>query len=193
MHNKRLLLYIPILLVIVVGIFGLYEFKLQQLVNEGVSISNEQCKVYAFLDIQNKIFQESTKALLNSNKQEYLKKLDEYFKSSKQSVSKQKQWLFVQKNYINKWDYNLLPSQIQKLVRMRYEYWRKDTDAQQALIDSYNLYTINNNLSDDMAMRSLQLNKERDAMLGKMNTVWNEYKNKPDWRMKLVRIPQNSC
>lgn len=194
MHNKRLLLYIPILLVIVVGIFGMYEFKLQQLVNEGVSISNEQCKVFTSLQEQNKIFKQSIEVLLTPNSKEtYLKQLDKYFKISKDNVSKQEKWLSAQKDFNNRLDYNLLPSNIQELGILRYQYWKLDNEAQSALIDSYNIYQINENLSDELGLKSQKLNKERDSIQKKINLIWNNYEGKPDWRMMFIKIPQSDC
>lgn len=162
--------------------------------NEGVDIVNQQCEVFTSLQEQNRIFKQSIQVLLTPNsKDAYLKKLDEYFKLSKENVSKQEKWLAVQENYNNRWDYKLLPSNVQELGKLKYKYWKLDNQAQITLIDSYNIYQINENLSNEMGLKAQKFNKDRDSIQKKIDRIWKENEGKPDFRMMFIKMPQSKC
>jgi len=174
---------------------GPYKYKLQQLVNKGVDISNQQCKVFASLKKQNNLFRESIQIEpISSNKDKYLKKLDEYYKTAKISVAEQEKWLSTQKEFMNRLDYKfLLPTSIQELGVLRYEYWKKDNDAESALIESYNVYQLNETLANNLALKSQKLSQERDSIQEKIDLTLKKYEGNPDWRMKFIKVPQSKC
>lgn len=191
--KNRLIALCATITIIMILLFG-YNYKLQKLVNEGVSISNEQCKIFASLKEQNNLFKESIQILLTPNsKTDYLKKLDDYYKISKENVVKQEKWLLVQKEFIDRLDFKLLPSSIQELVKMRYEYWKIDTEAESVLIDAYDIYKINPTLANELGHKSLELNEKRDNLQERIDTTWKRYEGKKDWRMIFIKVPTSAC
>jgi hypothetical protein len=192
---KKVLLIISGLIVLTIILCVGYLIKYQQIVNEGSEIADKQCLlVEPLIKEKNGLYNDSLQLnTASGSAEDYMKNNASYLDVSRKYIKAQEEWLSIENEFINRWDYKLIaPSYIKDLSRLQLSSRMAAVEAQKALDEAF---TIKDNplrqfaLSDNVITETKKRNQADDEY----NGIIKQHANRLDIRTYFVNIPVSAC
>lgn len=193
--KKRIILFIPIFaLVLTIGYFAFSLFMYQRLVNKGSVLADNQClKVNPLIIERKNSYIKEMDALKSKDVDAYLKEMDNYYNISRKFVAAQKTWLDEQKAYIDRWDFQyFIPDYMKEAAMTQFVSRDADRKSTQYLIDSYEVYQLNESLAKELGVKAMDQIKIRNAAEKKYDEIFDAPR-KLDWRTRFIKVPASKC
>lgn len=192
MKKAAIIITLPLLLLAVylISSFTIY----QRLVNEGSILADNQClKVNPLIIGRKNSYIKSIQALENNDFEGYEGETVAYFEYSKMYVSEQAKWLEEQKKYMDRWEFKyFIPEYMKNAAMTQYAAREADKKSTEYLIDSFEVYQLNESLAQDLSNKAMQQIKIRNDAEKKYDDLWDN-PGKLDWRTRFIRAPESKC
>ncbi|MBU1031956.1 hypothetical protein KKE03_03485 [Patescibacteria group bacterium] len=178
-----------------IGLFVGYIYEYQQLINEGVYLSDEHCiKVNPLIiDRKNKYLDQYNILLAGAaSSEEYITSLGKYLQSGQAFMKAEKDWLEKEKQYMGSKEFNLLmPSHIKEALKYQYEMYEAEYNSS---------YYISQGFEEADQEKRLELSNKiveetaRSREAGdKYNELLKKYGGKMTWVYYFVKVPSSQC
>lgn len=193
--KKKLIISILIFpIVLVIGYFVFTLFMYQQLVNKGSVLADNQClKVNPLIIERKNSYIRQMEAAKANNPDEFFKEMDNYYTISKRFVIAQKTWLDAQKQYMDRWDFQyFIPDYMKESAKTQFISRDADRQSTQYLIDSYEIYQINQSIAQDLGNKAMEQIKIRNVAEKKYDETFDAPR-KLDWRTRFIKVPASKC
>jgi len=190
-------LIISILVFPIILIFGYFAFTLfmyQYLVNRGSVLADNQClKVNPLIIERKNSYIREIEAAKANNSDEYFKEMDNYYAISRKFVTAQTAWLDAQKAYMDRWDFQyFIPEYMKEAARTQFVARDADRKSTQYLIDSYEIYQLNEAIAQDLGNKAMEQIKIRNDAEKKYDEIFDAPR-KLDWRTRFIKVPASKC
>lgn len=183
-----------IIVIVVIGIFfTIYILRYQKLIAEGSVLADDHCLIVNPLIIERKNkYLDSMKVLQASGSAEdYWKETEQYISISKDYLSAEDKWLGKQKQYIDRWDFNLLiPHQTKEAAKYQFKGRVADRNSTDALIKLFEEKDPDKQkiLSEEVVGETLKSKKAEEEY----NKIWNLPRTF-DIRNYFTKVPPSKC
>lgn len=166
----------------------------QRLVNESFVLADNQCLTVNPLIIERKnSYIKSLEALKANNADEYIKETDSYYNISEKFVIAQKTWLDEQRLYMDRWDFQyFIPDYMKEAAQTQYKARDADKKSTEYLIDSFEVYQLNESLSNELSAKAMEQVKVRNEAEKKYDELF-DVPRKLDWRTRFIKVPASKC
>lgn len=182
------------LILLSVGIFVLFTITYQRIINEVSVIADKQCLFVDPLIIErkNSYIKSTTLMLAGGDPKEYWDEQERYMAISRKYIAAQDAWLKEQKQYMDRWDHNLIILQpVKDAGRLQYISRESEMKSANALLQLFTAID-DKELQTKLTKVIIEENKKRDDAIKAYDTLWDTAP-KNDIRMRFIKIPQTTC
>lgn len=191
MSKSKALLILIVL--VVVGLPSLLIISYQRLVDEGSVIADNECLIVNPLLIERKnSYLKSMKVYQTSGiGEEYLKEIENYRLVAQKYVNAQKEWLKIQGNYINRWDFKLVvPPAVKNAILAQYTAREADMNAAITMIEL--IESRNTQRQTELTKIIAEQTKKAKESNDKSSSIYFSPRTF-DFRIHFTKIPQSKC
>lgn len=187
---KRKIKLVLVLLVLVVGGFGIYAYKLRLLANEGNDLFEQRCfYVNPPLISYKNSFLEIADMLNNPENYEagsLTDPFENYIFQMEGYVGEESKWLDAQSAYVNRWDFQLFePWYIKQASDYQLKMYEAYRDDAKYMLETYN----NRGASEEITAKFNEARSRRDKYSELYHDFFDEALMIRDWRKILGSVP----
>jgi len=192
LRKSKLTLILFLLLLIV--LFTISTYELQQLVNKGTVIADKQCLLINPLIIERKnSFIKSMQIMkADGSAEEYWNESKHYIEVTNKYVKAQQQWLDEDRELMDRWEYKFfVPPKIKELSQLQYVSREADMKSSIAVVDMFNNRDkpeMLNRLASVVAEETKKVN-DADAKFNKVRKIKGQF----DPRARFIKVPASKC
>jgi hypothetical protein len=190
LKTKRIIKPLIILLVVGIGLFGVYAYKLHALAVEGNKLFEYRCTDVnphligykkSFLLMADYFNDPEDNADLDVGKA-----FEDYNSGLKSYVEAEDKWLAMQKVYIERWDFKLIePWYIKQAAELQWKMYEGYRDDTKYLVATYDA----GGLTEDIDTKFTEARDRRDKYEGMYYDFFDEASQINDWRKIFTSVP----
>jgi len=178
------------IIIVILSIFIFYIYKLHFLALDGNKIFEYRCtNVNPHLISYKNSFLKFTDYLKNPNKytdDEVKGFLDGYIMGMRDYVEKENNWLEMQGNFMNKWDFKLVePGYLKEAGNYQWKMYEGYRDEAIYMLAIYD----NGETNEEIGAKFKEARDRRSKYVGLYDDIFDSEANRPDWRKYFGSVP----